>query len=156
VPWSYHSYVPLSCTFTMFSSLASLLPSALHLNTNIDLPKQTVDPEESIKEDKEDQENTYDVQTIHPQTISDQDPPKKDAKSLSEVCRLFSGLSSQSGSMNSGIMCIKYVSQLCSIKKSHLTPVKAGSNTKLTVFSVNWTECISTMRSIIYRTPHLT
>ena len=76
----------------MFSSLASLLPSALHINTNVDLPKQTVNPEESIKED---QEIAYDdVQTIQAQTTSDQDPAKgkeKDAKSPSEVCRLFSG-----------------------------------------------------------------
>lgn len=75
----------------MFSSLASLLPSAFHLNANTDLPKQTVNPEES---NKEDQENAYDVQTIQPQTLSDQDPAKgkeKDAKSPSEVCHLFSG-----------------------------------------------------------------
>ena len=84
-------YDPLICTFTMFSSLASLLPSAFHINANVDLPKQTVNPEES---NKEDQENAYDVQTIQPQTLSDQDPAKgkeKDAKSPSEVCRLFSG-----------------------------------------------------------------
>ena len=84
--------VPLTCTvctFTMFSSLASLLPSALHINTNTDLPKQTVNPEET---NKEDQENAYDAQTIQAQTISDQDPAKgkeKDVKSPSEVCRLF-------------------------------------------------------------------
>ena len=73
----------------MFSSLASLLPSALHINTNTDLPKQTVNPEET---NREDQENAYDVQTIQTQTIPDQDPAKgkeKDAKSPSEVCRLF-------------------------------------------------------------------
>ena len=73
----------------MFSSLASLLPSALHINSNVDVPKQTFNPEESIKED---QENPYDVQTIHAQ--SDQDPAKrkeKDAKSPSEVSHLFSG-----------------------------------------------------------------
>ena len=71
----------------MFSSLASLLPSALHINANIDLPKQTVNPEEC---NKEDQENAYDVQTIQAQ--SDQDPAKgkeKVTKSPSEVCRLF-------------------------------------------------------------------
>lgn len=76
-------------TFTMFSSLASLLPSALHINSNADLPKQTVNPEESSKEDRE---NAYDVQTIQAQ--SDQDPAKgkeKDIKSPSEVCRLFYG-----------------------------------------------------------------
>jgi hypothetical protein len=75
----------------MFSSLAALLPSALHINANVDLPKQTVNPEES---NKEDQENAYDVQTIQAQTISEQDPAKgkeKDTKSPSEVCRLFSG-----------------------------------------------------------------
>ena len=79
------------CTFTMFSSLAALLPSALHINTNVDLPKQTVNPEECSKED---QENAYDVQTIQAQTISDQDPAKgkeKDTKCPSEVCPLFSG-----------------------------------------------------------------
>lgn len=73
----------------MFSSLASLLPSALHINSNADLPKQTVNPEESSKEDRE---NAYDVQTIQAQ--SDQDPAKgkeKDIKSPSEVCRLFYG-----------------------------------------------------------------
>lgn len=73
----------------MFSSLASLLPSALHINSSADLPRQTVNPEESIKED---QENAYDAQTIQAQ--SDQDPAKgkeKDAKSPSEVCRFFYG-----------------------------------------------------------------
>jgi hypothetical protein len=73
----------------MFSSLASLLPSALHINSNMDLPKQAVNPEEL---NKEDQENAYDVQTIQAQ--GDQDPAKgkeKDTKSPSEVCPFFSG-----------------------------------------------------------------
>ena len=73
-------------TFAMFSSLASLLPSALHINTNVDLPKQTVNPEESSKED---QDIADDIQTIHVQAQSDQDPAKgkeKDTKSPSEVC----------------------------------------------------------------------
>lgn len=86
---SYALSLARSARTTMFSSLASLLPSALHINTNVDLPKQTVNPEESSKED---QENTYDVQTIHVQ--SDQDPAKgkeKDIKSPTEVCRLFYG-----------------------------------------------------------------
>lgn len=84
----------------MFSSLASLLPSALHINTNADLPRQTVNPEESIKED---QEIAYSVQAIQPQPISDQDqqnPAKgkeKDAKTPSEVCCFFPCCHSQSG-----------------------------------------------------------
>jgi hypothetical protein len=88
----------------MFSSLASLLPSALHINPR----KQTVDPEES---NKEDEEIAYSVQ---PQIISNHDqqmPAKgkeKDAKSPSEVGHFLSDCSSQSGSMcmNTKIMYI--------------------------------------------------
>lgn len=77
----------------MFSSLASLLPSALHINQNVDLPRQTVNPEET---DKEDQEDAYGVRTVQPQAISDRDRPniakgkEKDAKLPSEVCRFLS------------------------------------------------------------------
>jgi hypothetical protein len=84
----------------MFSSWASLLPSALHINTSVDLPRQTVNSDES---NKEDQENAYDVQAIQPQPISDQDqqnPAKgkeRDAKTPSEVCCLFPCCHSQSG-----------------------------------------------------------
>ena len=76
----------------MFSSLASLLPSVLHINSNADLPRQPVNPEET---NKEDQEDAYGVRTIEPQTISDQDQQnavkgkEKDAKSPSEVCCFF-------------------------------------------------------------------
>lgn len=107
----------------MFSSLASLLPS-LHINTSQDLPKQTVNPEETIKED---QENAYDVQTI--QASSDQDPAKekeKDVKSPSEVCHLFSGSSSQSGAMDTRIVDIMYVSRYLTPFIRHLTPVKGN------------------------------
>ena len=99
-------YDLLTCTL-MFSSLVALLPSALHINAAADLPKQTVDPEES---DKEDKENAYGAQTIQPQALSDQDqrsPTKgkeKDAKSPSEVCCFFRSYPSQSGSMNTGIV----------------------------------------------------
>lgn len=87
-------------TLTMFSSLASLLPSALHINSNADLPKQTVIPEET---NHEDEEGAYGVHTIQPQTTTDQDqqnPVKgkeKDVKSPSEVCRFFCGWHNQSG-----------------------------------------------------------
>lgn len=93
----------------MFSSLASLLPS-LHTNINADLPKQTVNPEES---NKEDQENAYGVQTVQlAQTIPDQDqqnPSKgkeKDAKSLTEVCFFFYCYPIQSGGTKTRIVCM--------------------------------------------------
>jgi len=82
----------------MFSSLASLLPSALHIYSNADLPRHTVDLEET---NHEDEEGACGVCTVQPQTISDQDHQQKgkekDGKSPSEVCPLLSGWPSQSG-----------------------------------------------------------
>lgn len=101
-------YDLLTFTLTMFSSLASLLPS-LHININADLPKQTVNPEEC---NKEDQENAYGVQTVQlAQTIPDQDqqnPSKgkeKDAKSPTEVCCFFHCHPTQSGATKTRIVC---------------------------------------------------
>lgn len=76
----------------MFASLSSFLPSALHISTSNELPRQTVTTDDTITDDEGDTE----ARSVLPQREAFVEATgrgkEKDAKTASEVCIYFDSL----------------------------------------------------------------
>ncbi|PPQ63447.1 hypothetical protein CVT24_004979 [Panaeolus cyanescens] len=59
----------------MFSSIASFLPSALNLHTSHDLPRPTINPEDAVTED-EDEQNNPEQKPCEDSNLTDREQPK--------------------------------------------------------------------------------